>query len=381
MYIVWTDTGDEFTRIKLTLGAGSKRASSMHDVTDFLDRYPDCQMVIIGATIKENSAFEISSRLRISAPYVNVILLRNRIDVATLSSALTAGFRDVVDAQDAAALVSAVKRCEEISRQMAKSEVATSMESTEGKVITVYSAKGGCGKTTVATNLAASLARMSSARVCLVDLDLQFGDVAVALRIEPTKTISHALEMKENIDSQSLSHVLLRYDDSFDTLLAPTSPSDIEFISPEFIQNILMILQGMYDFVIIDASPTFNDLLIRALEASDCILLLTTLDMPAIKNLKVALSTIDAVGYPNSQIRIIVNRADAKIGLTIDDVEAFVGVKIFDSIPSSTDVSASTNQGIPIVIAHPKHPVSRAIEGIAQSVLALAKSNLSEAVA
>ena len=381
MYLVWTDTTDEFTRIKVTLGSGTKRISSSHDLFEGIDRYNDCHIVIIGSTIKEQTALEAAMNLRVSHPAVNVILVRTKIDVSTLSSALASGIRDVVDAQEASNLANAVKRCEEIDQQIASRRSEHSEYGTSGRIIVVYSAKGGCGKTTLATNLSAALARSGEPRICLIDLDLQFGDVAVALRLEPSKTISHALEMKESIDAQGLGPLIIRYNDSFDTLLAPTSPSDIEFMAPDFIQRVLVTLQGMYDYVIVDASPAFNDILIKALELADLVLLMTTLDMPAIKNLKVALATLDALGFPTSQRRIVVNRADAKVGLSIDDVEEFVGIKVFASIPSSPEVSASTNQGLPIVLAHPKHPVSKSISEIAELILAHEGSFKVEAVA
>jgi pilus assembly protein CpaE len=189
------------------------------------------------------------------------------------------------------------------------------------------------------------------------------------------------LEMRDGLDAQGLAPLIIRYDDAFDTLLAPTSPSDIEFIGAEFVQRVLLTLQSMYDFVIVDSSPTFNDHLIKALESADLVLLLTTLDMPAIKNLKVAIATLDALGLPTAERRVIVNRADAKVGLTIDDVEDFVGVKVFASIPTSPEVSASTNQGMPIVLAHPKHPVSRSIAQIAEAILESEATHGVEAVA
>jgi pilus assembly protein CpaE len=375
MYLVWTDTAEEFNRIKLTLGAGSKRVSHSRDLLDSLDRYPDCRIVIIGSGNKELAALELAASLRISHPFVNVILIRSRIELTTLSSALAAGIRDVVDAQDAAALVNVVKRCQEIDQQIASHSQHGGDRLNHGKVIVVYSAKGGCGKTTLSTNLAASLSTITRARICIVDLDLQFGDVAVALQLEPAKTISQALELGNSVDAQALSQILVRFRDDFDALLAPIGPSDYELISPEFIDQVISELRGMYDFVIVDSSPAFNDILIKVMELADVVLLLTTLDMPAIKNLKVALSTLDAVGIPSARRRVIVNRADAKVGLTIDDVEDFTGVSVFASIPSSAEVSASTNQGTPIVLAHPKHAVSRSIGDIARALAEVTESD------
>jgi pilus assembly protein CpaE len=368
MYLILSEKADEFTRIKATLGAGALRVNNRHSLIEGLEANPLTRIVVITQSVKSDTAFALAAELRIQFPQINVILIRTRIDVATLAAALEYGIKDVVDAQDAAALMNAVRRCEEVAEQLTMRSGLASINGTRGKLITVYSAKGGCGKTTIASNLAAALSKDNSTSVCLVDMDLQFGDIATALRIHPTKTVTSALEMGESVDIEGLNKVLLRYENMFDVLLAPTNPSDVEMLNPEFISKIVATLQHNYDFVVIDTSPALSEVIVRMLRDSDLVLLLTTLDMPAIKNLKLTISALDALGLSKSRRRLILNKSDLKVGLDAKDVEALVDEDISIQVPSSTKVTSASNEGQLVIQAHPHNPVSKAIFQLANQV-------------
>ncbi|NCX76274.1 MAG: hypothetical protein EBX09_04350 [Actinobacteria bacterium] len=368
MYLILSEKADEFTRIKATLGAGALRVNNRHSLIEGLEANPLTRIVVITQSVKSDTAFALAAELRIQFPQINVILIRTRIDVATLAAALEYGIKDVVDAQDAAALMNAVRRCEEVAEQLTMRSGLASINGTRGKLITVYSAKGGCGKTTIASNLAAALSKDNSTSVCLVDMDLQFGDIATALRIHPTKTVTSALEMGESVDIEGLNKVLLRYENMFDVLLAPTNPSDVEMLNPEFLSKIVATLQHNYDFVVIDTSPALSEVIVRMLRDSDLVLLLTTLDMPAIKNLKLTISALDALGLSKSRRRLILNKSDLKVGLDAKDVEALVDEDISIQVPSSTKVTSASNEGQLVIQAHPHNPVSKAIFQLANQV-------------
>ena len=368
MYLILSEKADEFTRIKATLGAGALRVNNRHSLIEGLEANPLTRIVVITQSVKSDISFALAAELRIQFPQINVILIRTRIDVAILAAALEYGIKDVVDAQDAAALMNAVRRCEEVAEQLTMRSGLASINGTRGKLITVYSAKGGCGKTTIASNLAAALSKDNSTSVCLVDMDLQFGDIATALRIHPTKTVTSALEMGESVDIEGLNKVLLRYENMFDVLLAPTNPSDVEMLNPEFLSKIVATLQHNYDFVVIDTSPALSEVIVRMLRDSDLVLLLTTLDMPAIKNLKLTISALDALGLSKSRRRLILNKSDLKVGLDAKDVEALVDEDISIQVPSSTKVTSASNEGQLVIQAHPHNPVSKAIFELANQV-------------
>lgn len=381
MQFVLADKAEEYTKIKATLGQEARRVTTRHEILTEMDKHPDCRVLVVAPGIKSELAFALAAELRVQSPLLGVVLLRNRIDMATLSSAIEAGIRDVIDAQDAAALMGAVRRCETISEQISARQKIGESSSRRGRIVTVYSAKGGSGKTTISSNLAAALADQPEVSVCLVDLDLQFGDIATALRTEPIRTIADALEMNETVDADGLAKVLVNYGSNLDLLLAPTDPSQSELISPDFISRVLAALQQRYDYVVVDTSPNFNDVIRQTLQESDLALLVTTLDMPAIKNLRLAISVLDGIGFSHNRRRVLLNRADAKVGLEASDVAELVGESIMLAIPSSPKVAATTNEGRLIVQAHPHNSVSRAIFQLAEEVRSIAELPLEAEVA
>jgi pilus assembly protein CpaE len=236
--------------------------------------------------------------------------------------------------------------------------------------VTVFSAKGGCGKTTLATNMAATLAARGSREVCLVDLDLAFGDVAIALQLFPAHTIADAAPLGDNLDFGALRALLTPHSPGLDTLVAPVEPGSGESIPASLVSRILEVLRDHYDYVIVDTPPAFDDHVLSAFDLSDLVALIATLDIPALKNLKLTLETMDLLNYPRDRWRIVLNRADSKVGLAISEVEKSLRATISAQIPSSRDVPAAINRGVPIVLDDPRHPVSVAIKTFSENYVA-----------
>lgn len=376
MYLIYSDKVDEFARIKTILGASAKRVNTRNSLIASLEEEPATHVIVIAPSVKGEIAYSLAAELRIDRPLVNVILVRNKIDVQTLTASLESGIKDVIDSQDATALMNAVQRCENVSERIQSIANHEETERIRGRVITVYSAKGGCGKTTIATNLASVLTHARDGdrdgdrdrRVCLLDLDLQFGDVGTSLRMNPTKTISQTLETDGPIDADRILENLLAYQGRFDVLLAPISPVDIERISSEFVSRLISTLQNHYDFIVIDTAPTLSEVMVRTLQESDLAILITTLDMSAIKNIKLTISALDALGLSSARRMLLLNHADLKVGIDSDDVEDLIGETIRVRIPSSTKVSLAANRGELIVDAYPSSAVSKAIQELAREV-------------
>lgn len=201
--------------------------------------------------------------------------------------------------------------------------------------------------------------------------------MAIALQLDPTKTISDALGMQGGLDERALSSLVVPYKAHMDCLLAPIRPSDAEFVSAALAGEILTVLSDMYDFVVVDCPPTFTDVVLKSFDMADTYLLLTTLDMPALKNLKVTLDTLDNLGFPRSKWQVVLNRGGSRVGLSAADVERTVGVPISVEIPSSVEVPLRLNEGVTVVEANPKHPVARAFFEIAEKqrrILGVTKS-------
>lgn len=351
-------------RFRVLLGNEVDVVLDIQELHAFLESHPREDLLVISSAISMPVATDLAERYRLQRSSLGIILLRERVDTPVLAEALRAGIREVVPASDAEALTGACKRSLNLSAMQRGSE---GDGTAVGKVILVFGAKGGCGKTTVATNLAAALADHAEGDVCLVDFDIDFGDVAIFLQIDPERTISDAVSMAGDLDPRAMEGIVSKYRPNMDAVLAPTRPSDAEFITPDLAAEVIRNLRQMYRFVVVDAPPAFNEITLRCFDVADSYVLVTTLDLPALKNLKVALETLDALGYPRSKWTVVLNRANAKVGLTLSDVEQILGVPITTSIPSSRDVPASLNAGKTMVEEDPKHPVSVAIGQLADA--------------
>lgn len=324
-------------------------------------------IVLVGADMEFEVAAAIAEHFRTGRSSLSVILIRRRVDIQTLNDSLRSGIRDVVSADDATALVDAVKRAKALSSQLRSASGTQTKSQDKGALIVVFSAKGGCGKTTIATNLAIAMGKLGK-KTCIIDFDLQFGDVAVALRSPTNKTISDALGMEMSIDRLGVMSLTVPVADNVDALLAPTNPADVELVSGDLAEKILTALQSEYDVVVVDSPPAFTETMIRAFDLADLTLLLTTLDTPAIKNLVLSVKTLDDLGLHNRARMILVNRSDARAGLTIENVEDAVGLPVSGRFASTVDVPASVNQGMVLVDWKPNHKFSKSIRSLAEQI-------------
>lgn len=367
MTVVFTDETDDIQRYEFTLGEEVKVVNSIYELYEYLLKNQSERLVIVGPNIKMEQARAVAAQFRLDRPDVGVVLIRKRIEVGVLTDAIRSGIREVVSSDDAGSLVAACKRSLEISQQIADNSTSQGSGNSQGKVLMVFSAKGGCGKTTTAINLAYALSLDESLKVALLDFDLQFGDVAIALQIDPVKTISDAISMQGNLDDLGIQSLMIHKTPNLDILLAPTNPTDVEFISGKLVENLINKLRLTYDYIVVDSPPAFTEAILQVFDMADRCFLLTTLDMPALKNLKIVNNTLDALNIPKSKLEYVLNRSDLRTGLSIEEVEETLGEKFSVQIPSSGDVSLTTNKGTPIVIELPRHPVSKAFLSLASN--------------
>jgi len=344
-----------------------RKADTLAAAAKLLDGDPNETLVIIGPRAVTSDAFAFAAALRLARPAVGVILARREVDVTLLMRAMQSGVRDVVPVGDDAAMAAACRRSYEVTRRMLAPPADE--ESAPGQVVTVFAAKGGCGKTMLAVNLGVALARLGVRRVCVVDLDLSFGDVAISVQLDPLRTILDALPMAGHLDESGAASLLTRYQPGLDMLLAPVTPGDAEKIPPRLVGELLAVLRGMYDFVVIDTSAQFNEHVLTAMDVSSQLVLLTTPDVTALKNLRVALDMLDMLSYPRQIRSVVVNRADSKVGLSLEHVRKVVRSDIAAHIPSSRAVPISVNKGTPIVLDSPGHSVSQSVMKLAQQRL------------
>jgi pilus assembly protein CpaE len=335
-----------------------------------IDSDENVDVVVVGPSLDLSAAAHFAGTVRVTRPELGVVLVRRRVDTVVLAEAMRSGMREVVDMRDLASLGKAVDEAHHIATEM-KSATGVRTEDSDaprGTVVTVFSAKGGAGKTTVATNLAAAFAQGGKQEVCLVDLDLAFGDVAIALQLFPAHTIADAVPLRNHLDDAGLTGLLTPHSPGLTTLVAPVQPDAKDAISAELVGRLLELLRARFDFVVVDTPPAFDDHVLAAIDRTDVLLLITTLDVPALKNLKLSLETLELLNFPRSQWRVVLNRANTRVGLAVSEVSKTLGVGIAAQIPSAREVPATINRGVMILQDDPRHPVSHAIRELASSI-------------
>ena len=365
MTLLWDNDPAAADRYNYAVGGDIQRMDSSVALVRALEESPRENLVIIGPDVDMQIACDLSESVRVLRAEVGVLLLRRRLDVAVLGQALRAGVREVITADDLTGLADAVRRSRELSQKMAGQHDHTQQD---GKVITVFSAKGGVGKTTFSTNLSAYLAS-TGARVLIVDLDLAFGDVGISLQMLPQNSIIDLVQMAGHLDEQGLQSIVTHHESGLDAACAPAEPSDADRIPGTIISELLKVAKRSYDFVVVDTPPAFTEHVLAAFDNSDLLVLIATLDIPAVKNLRLTLDTLDLLGSPREDRVVVLNRSDAKVGLRSEDVVAVIKQDIAVMVPNSTSVPASVNRGVPIVLDEPKHPVSIAMRELADKFL------------
>ena len=331
----------------------------------------DVLAAIFGPSLSDRDALALAGALQQGTPDVSVLLIRRQESGELIRQALRVGVKDVLSSvSDENAIRGAVARAIEIARtlrgRLGGGAPTDGAGRPPGRVVTVFSSKGGCGKTFLSTNLAVALGR-NGAEVALVDLDLHFGDVAIMLHLFPSHTIYDATQSPE-LDALTVKSFLTHHDSGIWTLVAPTEPTVADTISPSTITNILKLLRSAFDYVVIDTPPAFSEPVLGAFDESDALVMLATLDVPSIKNLKLTLQTMELLHFPKNRIRVVVNRADSKVGLRLPDVEKLLSAPVDATIPSSRSVPLSVNKGSPIMLEEPKGPVAESVRRVAALV-------------
>jgi pilus assembly protein CpaE len=232
-------------------------------------------------------------------------------------------------------------------------------------IIAVLGPKGGTGKTLIATTLAVALAQRD-ANVVLVDLDLQFGDIGLALGLSPERTMYDLMKAGPPFDHEKLDRHLIRHSSGVKVLIAPTRPDQASAVSIDFLRDVYASLRTMCDAVIVDTPPGFTPEVIATIDVSGEVCMVGMLDSLSLKNTKLGLETLDLMGYDNERVSLVLNRSDSRVGITPDDVSTIVGRPPDVFIPSDREIPRSINEGTPIVAAKPQSGAAKAFRNLAE---------------
>jgi pilus assembly protein CpaE len=295
-----------------------------------------------------------------------VIVLASGAQSTLLEEALEADVSDVLLLpQLTDNVVFAIRKASHAGRKLA----AQGGHGRHGKIVTVFAPKGGTGKTSIATNLAASLAKHGGKRTLLLDLDLQFGDAAIMLGLEPEKTIYDLVVAPGELDSEKLAGYITRHQCGLDILPAPLRPEDAELVTEAKLGRLLEVARDSYDVIVVDTSPFFHGPMLATLDRTDELLMLCGLDIPTLKNVRLSLQTLDLLSFPTARIRFVLNRANSKVGMSKKEVEGALDMKVAYEIPSDRAVPVSVNRGNPAVLGDAGSEFSGAIKRLAQGIV------------
>ncbi len=247
---------------------------------------------------------------------------------------------------------------------------ARSDGSRRGKIITIFSPKGGTGKTVTTTNLAVSLAKNERLETLLLDLDLQFGDAAIMLGLEPEKTIHDLVVAPGELDSEKLAGYSVKHETGLDILPAPLRPEEAELVTEGKLGRLLDVAREAYDVIVVDTSPFFHGPMLATLDRTDQLLMLCALDVPTVKNVRLSLETLDLLSFPTERIRLVLREAIGEVGMKRKEVEDALRVKVGFELPTDRAVPLAVNRGKPAVLAETGAPFSRALRAMGKQLVA-----------
>ncbi|MCZ7531199.1 MAG: AAA family ATPase [Acidimicrobiia bacterium] len=356
---------DPGARMRLSVQLSGASPSATFDAVEAMaealsDHRPT--VVVFGPGLDDAGALHHVQWLARTRPNTGVVLAVDELTTDVLQSALRSGVRDVVALADDAQLAEAVARVGDVLVAEAARAPAGDAARPHGKLIASFSTKGGVGKSVIAVNLAADLARRTSGNVFCVDADLQFGDVAVMLRVPPKHSVIDAAASVTTADEGLMESLSVVHEPSgLRVLAAPIEPSAADQIRPAEMIQILTLLQQMSDYVVVDLPPQFDDVVLATIEAADEVLLVASMDIPSIKNLKVGMQTLDLLSLAGPKLKLVLNRANAKVRLDVKEIERALDLEVKFPVPSDIAVPQAVNRGIPVIFDSPKSGAAQAL--------------------
>jgi len=316
------------------------------------------------------------------SPYTQVIIMSVQSEADYLRRSMLAGAREfLIKPFSGNELITSVRRVYQLSAEQRERMVYTPQPgggtgplsspepSANGKIISIFSPKGGVGCSTLAINLGIALAKGASAKVALVDASLQFGDISVLLNIHPKATIADLAPNAEDLDIDLIERVMMPHSTGIHALLAPPRPEMADLVTPAALSKILEKLQQMYDIIVIDMYSSLHDTVITALDASELIVLVTTPEIPAIKSARLFFEVTEALEYPREKTHLVLNKANPRIGIRAEDIQSSIKYTVQAQFPldEATAVQA-VNAGIPYVVGQSNTELAKSVINYAQKI-------------
>jgi pilus assembly protein CpaE len=324
-------------------------------------------VLVLSPEVKEPDALGLAEFVGRSAPGTAIVMVRDHTWNGLLPAAMRAGIRDVVDlTQGSEELRDAVERAISWAQNLRSADMREQLSPNErGRIVSVFSSKGGTGKTFLTTNLASAIAEVTGQDTAVVDLDFDMGDVFTYFGTEPSSNIVDLMLLGEGGSRDEIRAQGRKLGDHLWGYGAPSDPT-AETPAGEQIGKFLRAIRSAFTYVVVDASVDYSDSALVCFDLSDDICLITGLDVVGVKHLSKALDTLLAIGLPRTRFRVVLNRAGSKVGLDAADVERVMKIQVDAMLPSSVLVPMSLNKGHPVVLEEPSSDVAVAVRSLAE---------------
>lgn len=333
-------------------------------------------LVLMDINMPRMDGLKATEAIAIKSPRTGVIIISVQEELEYMRRAMSAGAREyLVKPFDSDELFRTINNV--IEKEMIRRNSATIMpahdESESGQIISLFSPKGGVGKSILAVNLASEIRKLKDAKVLVIDLNLEFGDIALLMNMNASTTIVNVAQTGiQSIDIEYLKNNVIHAHNGVDILAAPLKPEYAEIVTPGVIQRVLEIARDEWDYVIIDTVSSFKSEVLAALDMSDLILLIFGGDFLSLKNTSLALSVMASLNYPMERVKTVLNRAYTQPSTKILDIERGLKKRIDFQIPSDSElVLNSINRGQPLVDTNPSSDLAKAIKVICEGIMHL----------
>lgn len=326
------------------------------------DTHPD--IILMDINMPGLDGIQATERLSDEMPEISIIMMSVQGDKEYLRRAMNAGAKDyLVKPFLGDELAQAIKDVYSREAKRREAVLITKKVKDTGKVIAIVSTKGGTGKTTISSNLAVAMSQQNGRSICLVDADLQFGDAMLFLNLKPRATVADLVkEDRDKLEPSLIAQYLTPYNDNLQVLAAPVRPEQAETISGGQLSDILKVLKTSFDYVLVDTAPIFDETMLGVLDAADEIIVVASLDLPSVKNVKMGLELMEALRYPQDKIRLVLNRCDSVGGISMQEVAESLRYPFLAAIPSDgRTVVSAVNRGVPFVVSNPDTAVAQSI--------------------
>jgi pilus assembly protein CpaE len=364
MAIIFEDDDLHVDQIQASINQLATVCRTIQDTQELLGADSEA-LVVIGPSIPMRQAATLAKTFRVKRPSLGIVVVRDYVSESDMTIALENGIRSIVKSGDATALQEAVTTSLLLSEEMS---VAMGISGTRNlsRVITIFSAKGGVGKTTVSVNLASAISKQPGMRVCLVDLDLNFGDVGIFFGKKTQVDLGLLVGSQGILNSNAISGLTVSINNQLDAILSPSTPKIAEALDHERVIELIRVLRLSYDYVILDTDGSFSDLNLDCFEISDEIFVIATPDLPSIKDFSIGDELLESLGISRGKRKLVINRLNNRSGLTRGETESLLGKKADVVIPETHDVLKSINRSTSLVDFRPGNPASKIFRAMAK---------------